>query len=391
MEPVTLSILVGVAAAGAIANYLNSEESRRLVSAERKRLEGMIDKLQSPQFDTSMLTPPELKILETYVPQVADMVYEAAPELVTVSDRARMGQAAQDAALARFQQIASGTAPGANLEVIAALDEAMQRGGAQRDAILADMGRQGLTPSSSAYANLQYGAANQSQKNMFMTALQAAIADRSRRDQASGQAANLGGDISRFEVDLERLNDDIVNQVNRRNTQARRDYLQNRANTMNQANMYNIDRRQKYSDQNLNNIFDAQLRAQGLRNKQIEANYENEKSKLGMKSGVSNNRVNDIYAAGQDRSNMISGLSNAGMTGAMMYANAQERAADREAYGRTPRTYTDSYDMGNEVPLSFQEQPDYYYEAPTPYSNIPRRNTGGPYEVPYRPGPYRGY
>jgi len=389
MEPVTLSILVGVAAAGAIANYLNSEESRRLASAERKRLEGMIDKLQSPRFDTSTLTPPELKLLETYVPQVAEQVYEVDPELVTLSDRARMGQGAQDAALARFQQIASGTAPGANLEVIAALDEAMQRGGAQRDAVMADMGRQGLTPSSSAYSNLQYGAANQSQKNMFMTALQAAIADRSRRDQATSQAANLGDDINRFEVDLERLNDDIVNQINRRNTQARREYLQNRANMMNEANMYNIDRRQKYSDQNMNNLFDAQLRGQGLRNKQIEADYNNDLSKLEMKSGVSNNRVNDIYAAGQDRSNMISGLANAGMTGAMMYSNSTERAADRAAYGRTPRTYTDSYDMGSEVPLSFQEQD--YYEAPTPYSNIPRRNTGGPYEVPYRPGPYRGY
>jgi hypothetical protein len=323
-----------------------------------------------------MLSPPELRLLETYTPQVAEMVYEAAPELVTLSDRARMGQGAQDAALARFQQIAAGTAPGANLEVIAALDEAMQRGGAQRDAVLADMGRQGLTPSSSAYANLQYGAANQAQKNMFMTSLQAALADRSRRDQATSQSAALGGQIAGFEMDLERLNDDIVNQVNRRNTQARREYLQNRANTMNQANMYNIDRRQKYSDQNLNNIYDAQIRAQGLRNKQIEADYNTELSKLGMKSGVSNNRVNDIYAAGQDRSNMISGLSNAGMSAAMMYGMKGPTSKPQ------PTNYPEPNYNGQ--PPWRDADPYYMNRSYNPSQEVPYGTDTDPYYGPWR-------
>lgn len=386
MEPMTIAAIsmVGIAGAGAIMNYLNSEEGRKIARSERAKLEALVNKLQAPQFDVSTLSPPELKVLETYTPQVADMVYETEPELVTVSDRARMGQRAQDSALARLQSISQGTAPGANLEVIAALDRAMQMGGSQRDAILADMGRQGLTPSSSAYANLQYGAANQSQKNMFMTSLQAAIADRARRDQATTQSADLGGNINRFEVDLERLNDDIVNQVNRRNTEARRNYLANRAEEMNRAAMYNMDKRQKYNDQNLNNLYQAQVQGRDLRNKQVQANYDTERDKVGMLAGVSNSRVADGYATAQDRSNLISGLANAGMTGAMMYGNASERAADRAAYGNKPQPT-----MSADVPIT-QPQPradnefiDYWNNTGSPYT------TQGPYNPPYRPGPYR--
>lgn len=392
MEPMTIAAIsmAGMSAAGAILNYLNSEEARKLAKSERAKLEALVNKLQAPQFDISTLTPPELKVLETYTPQVAEMVYEAAPELVTVSDRARMGQRAQDAALARLQAISQGTAPGANLEVIAALDRAMQMGGAQRDAILADMGRQGLTPSSSAYANLQYGAANQAQKNMFMTSLQAAIADRARRDQATTQSADLGANINRFEVDLERLNDEIINQVNRRNTEARRNYLANRAEEMNRAALYNMDKRQKYSDQNLNNFYQSQLRGQELRNKQAQANYDTERDKLSALAGISTNRVGDAYRNAQDTSNLISGLTNAGITGAMMYGNAAERRADREAW-RPTTEYRDSVDMGGDIPLSTQPQTQYYSTGP--YQATPTRYYDGmfdPNSYPGAPNPMQG-
>lgn len=376
-----------IAAGGALLNYLNSERSRKLVSEQRNRVEELIGKLQSPQFDTSMLTPPELKILETFTPQFAEMVYEADPKLIQLSDRAQMGQKAQDAALARFQNIASGQSPDANLEVIAALDQAAQRSGSQRDAILADMARQGVSPSSSAYGTLQFGAAAQGQKNMFLASLQAALADRARRDEATSQSATLGGNVARFEMDLERLNNDIINQVNQRNTQARRQYLQDQARQKNEANMFNMERRQKYNDQNLNNIYQAQVAARDMKNKQIGADYETELAKLNARSGVSNARVNDIYAAGQDRSNLISGLTNAGLTAAMMYNNSVERQKDRDARNMVTTTTQESMNMPNEVPLTWNQPssgdlPDYFTEA-GPYTS------SGPYASPYRPGPYR--
>jgi hypothetical protein len=395
MEPFTIAVIsmAAITAVSSIANYLNSSESNKIASQARNRLEGLIDKLQAPNFDVTTLAPPELKLLETYTPKFADLVYDVAPELVTLSDRAKMGTGAQDAALTRFQQISQGNDPSGNLGVIAALDQASQQSGAQRDAVLNDMSRQGLTPSSSAYANLQYGAGSQSQKNMFMTALQAALADRSRRDSATSQSANLGGQIAGFEMNLEKLNDDIINQVNRRNTQARREYLQNRADTMNKANLYNIDRRQKYADQNLNNIYESQIRGQDLRNKQIAANYQNESDKLGMKAGVSNNRVQDIYGAGRDRSNLISGLANAGMTGVMMYNNNHQRQLDRDAYGNQTQATTNPYSMQTE-PGMYQNvtsppyvynnagTSSYYQNNPLDMDNYgPYPNTGG---VPYR-------
>lgn len=343
MEPMTMAAIgiVGINAAGAIANWLNSEEGRKAGKRERDRLEAMINKLQSPTLDTGVLTPPELRILETYVPQVADLILEEAPELVTVSARGEMGAAAQDQALQRFQQIAAGQDTQGQVDLVRALSAAAERSGSQRDAILADMSRQGVAPSSSAYAQLQYGLGNQTQRNMFMASLEAALADRNRRDRATGSAADLGGNIYGQEVSLEKYNDDIINSLNRRNTQARREWTQNRADLMNKASVWNMDRRQKYADTNLTNLYDAIKESRNLRNQESKLKSDFEMNKVNALAGVSNNRVQDIYANTADRSNLIKGLSDGATTAAMIYGMGNRNPNE------VTQTSTDSYNIGD--------------------------------------------
>lgn len=311
--------MVGIAAASTIAQFINSERGRALARDERKRLEKLINKLEAPQFDVTELTPPELKDLETYTPEVAEMVYEVAPELVTAdSDRAIAGKAAQEAALSRFEAIASGQDPFGDLAVVKAINDAIESSGAQRDAILADMARQGVSPSSSAYGQLQFLQAGQSQKNMFDTALNAAIAERARRDRATSESERIGSDMLRSEIDLERMNDQIINQLNQRNTQARRQYLANRANTLNEAQLTNQRERQRIAEANALAKFQEQQRGQDLRNRQVEVNYRTEFDKLGLQTG--NARFPEISERVQGQNQAIQGLSNAAMIGALLSA-----------------------------------------------------------------------
>lgn len=320
VEPITLAAVVaGGAAVGGIASFLNSERGRSLASKERKKIEKIVSKLQAPQLETGMLTPPELQVLQKYVPEVAQFIEEKAPNLISVSERGRLGQKAQEESLARLRAIAAGEDRLGNLEVIAALNEAAQRGGAQRDAILMDMMRQGVAPSSSAFGTLQYGVASQTQKNLFISALQAALADRRRRDEATRSAADLGGSIASNEISLERYNDEVINALNRRNTEARRAWLQNRADEMNRAQAYNIKEAQRLYEQNAANLYSAGLAARDLRNKQKMAEYETEVAKINALAGVSAGKVSDIYQTAQDRNQLISGLSDAATTAALIY------------------------------------------------------------------------
>ena len=328
--------MVGISAASGIAQFLNSERGRRMAKEERARLEGLINKLEAPEFDTAQLTPPELKVLETYTPEVAQLVYEVDPELITAdSDRAIQGKQAQDAALSQFQAIARGDDPLGDVEIVRAINDAIENSGSQRNAILADMARKGVSPSASAYSQLQFQNAGQSQKNMFDASLNAAVAERQRRDQALGNSANLGGKILGFETDLEKMNDQIINSINQRNTQARRQYLTNRANTLNDAQKYNIGERQRISEANLNNIYKSQQRAQDLRNKQIGARYQTDRDKLNLLVG--NARFPEITETTQGRNQAIQGIGDAAMMGAMLSARGSTPKQQAGGGGGSPQ------------------------------------------------------
>lgn len=301
-----------IAAASTLAQVYNSERGRRMTASERKRLEKLIQKLEAPQFDTDQLSVPELKVMETYTPEVAQLVYEDNPKLVSASSqRSMQGKAAQEAALAQMQNIAAGRDMLGDVEVIKAINDAIEASGTQRQAILADMARQGVSPSSSAYGLMQSVQAGQSQKNMFNAALQAALSDRSRRDRALGESASLGGKILGYETDLERMNAEAINAVNQRNTAARRQFLTNRANTLNEAQRLNMKERQRIAETNAQNMFNEQIRAQDLRNKQIAARYQTDRDKLGLMTG--NARFGDIANEIQSQNQGIQGLGNAAM------------------------------------------------------------------------------
>lgn len=342
--------MTAIGAASTLAQVYNSERGRRMTASERRRLEKLIQKLESPQFDTNQLNPPELKILEQYTPEVAQLVYEDNPKLVSASSqRAIQGKAAQDAALAQLQSVAAGRDMLGDVGIIKAINDAIEASGSQRQAILADMARQGVSPSSSAYGLMQSQAASESQKNMFNAALNAALAERTRRESAASKSADLGRSILGFETELERMNTDAINAANRRNTAARRQYLTNRANTLNAAQQYNIKERQRISEENARNLYNAQLRAQDLRNKQIEAQYRTERDKLGLMTG--NARFADIAETTQGRNQAIQGLSNAAIIGAMLAGKQSSQLPEQQVNQIDQQGYPSYITPTEEIPL----------------------------------------
>lgn len=329
VEPMTMAVagMVAVAAVSSIAQFLNSEKGRRLEAQERKRLEGLIDKLEAPSFDTSKLTPPDLKLLEIYAPKSAELVYEVQPELVTAQGaRQLQSKAAQDAALERFRAVSEGRDLGDDVLLIKALDDAAERSMAQRNAILADLERRGASPSSSAFAQFQFGAANAGQGAMYDAAVDAALAQLQIRDAATQNAANLGGSILGFETDIESRNKDIINRVNERNTQARRNFLQNRANLENEAMKLNQANRQRIFEQNQNALYQAEREARDLRNEQEAARYNADASKLNLKIGQS--ALPSIRSKVQDQNQAMQGLSNAAIMGALIYGQNAQKVRD---------------------------------------------------------------
>lgn len=327
VEPIT--IMAGIAAAGTIAQLINSERGRRMARSERRRLEQLAQKLESPQFDTTELTVPELKLLEEYTPEVADLIYEVEPKLLEgQSQRAQLGKRAQETALSRLESIAGGQDELGDLAIIKAINDAVEASGRQREGLLANLARQGVSPSSSAYSQLQFQQQGASQKNMFDAALDAAIAERSRRDQAIGRSADLGGTILGSEMDLERYNTGLINRINERNTQARRQYLANRANAMNEAQRYNLAQRQKLYETNLMNQFEQKSKARDLRNKQAEADYRAQVQRI---SGAQSKQPL-ITEEIQGQNQAIQGMGNAALLYAMLNKQQQPtQPAQQEA------------------------------------------------------------
>jgi hypothetical protein len=77
-----LAIPAVVALVSAGAQYLNSRNAQNASAEERARIKSMLDKIQDPDFDVSMITPEELKSVGKYVPNAIPLINEAAPQIM---------------------------------------------------------------------------------------------------------------------------------------------------------------------------------------------------------------------------------------------------------------------------------------------------------------------
>lgn len=424
MDPMT--IMVGASLVSGLAQAYTSAKARDASQAELDAIKAKFDSIAPPEYNLKITDPPKLitqkiqapkygaelqqpnwnlaafkpedmKLVGKYAPEAAQKITEANPTLITKSADMQTGRAAQLAALQRFKQIGEG---GYDPEFQQAVQTA--RMGAQAEAqsrqnsILQDFARRGQSGSGLSLA-AQLGGASQAMNTNAMQGMDAATQAYRNRLQALSQGAQLGGQISSEDQNLQANNANIINAFNQRMSANEQAYLNNRADLANQAQQYNLQNAQSLANQNvqarnqasladrsrLDDIMRANLNlAQSNQSRQDQLanlayeraasdrdytnnaalqtanwNRQNVRDQNEMKSkqyqdllgkaqaasGLSQQQNALTMQGAQDRNALIGGVGNVAMTYGMGQQAAADKKADREwqekmykDYGKKP-------------------------------------------------------
>lgn len=333
MDPITGALVIGgVASLGSgIAQWLNSREAQKASAAETKRLQGLLDKIQEPTFDTRDITPQELRVLEQYSPQIAQFVEEPSPELVqAMSEGAQKGRRTQLDSLDKFQELAkTGNDPILALQQARAQRQAASQAASARTTLDEANQRRGIGLGSGVGYAGQMQAIQDAQLQQALAGEQA-NADAYQRQVLNLQnAANLGGQIRNEDVDLESRNVGALNDYNRRIADMRNTYNQYATGLQNNAQMFNQQQNQNVYQQNVANRYNAQVANRDYANDAAQNVYGNKLRKLGINSELAGQRRADAQMNAQINNRAIQGVSDAVNTGAMTYASYNDPKRER--------------------------------------------------------------
>ena len=273
--------LVAMAAASVVSagiQYLNSKQAQEASAEERQRMLDLINKVQNPQFDTRDITPEDLQLVQTYIPESAPYIEEIAPQQVKAASAGAMqGRQAQLDALGQYKRLMQqGFDPQTAMEMARSQRGASAEAASARQTAQAEAARRGFGGGPSFY---QAGA-DQAAMDRLALSQQASLADAAnRRLQATGAMANLGGTIRGEDVSLEQANVNAINAFNQRQAARKQDWANLGASTRNQAQQYNIGEMQRISDANKRAAYDAAVRNQSNRNTTAQNQFSNAMSK----------------------------------------------------------------------------------------------------------------
>lgn len=412
MDPITVATIAGSAISG-LAQYYNAEKARGASEAELKKIEDLYNNIkppnydvsidappqyhaqaiqspqfaasiQSPKFDLSKYTPEKLTQVAKYVPEMAPMIKEAAPQLIQNSSTMKLGRDAQIAALKKLSSIGSGEFdPEYAQKVQQAARQAQSEAQSRQQSLMDSFARRGLAGSGLELAASLAGNA-QSMDRQAMTNQQAATDAYRNQMSALAQSGQIGGQLFAQDQNLQAQNAGIINAFNQRMSAAQQNWEQQRAQALNDAQVRNLAEQQRISDQNTNNANAATLAdrqrmdelakfgynanmqqqqrsdtlAQNDYNRQLnERNYQNslaesianwkaqqKANQNNLKTQTFNNQMNqanglagqyrsnaqNILQSAADRNQAISGLAGAASTIGMNYQAQQDRQADRD-------------------------------------------------------------
>jgi hypothetical protein len=302
--------IVGVAAAGALAQWYNSEEARKANREDRKRIEALINKLQSPQLQSTPLTPDEYKLLGKYTPEIANYVQEKAPEVIKETGSMKEGRDAQLAALRQLRDIARQERDPA---LMAQLDLAAQRSQSEaqsrQQSLLQDAARRGQSSGLGNLVAQMQGGESAMSRGAEQSRLAAIEAYRNRLGALRG-SAELGGQIRGQDVDMQSRNADIINAFNQRAAAGQNAYLQNASGIRNAAQLQNLNAEQNIANMNVDTRNRFLQSNRQMANDMYQQNYLNELNKINAMTGGIQQGMQQRTGEAQDRNQMIQGLGN---------------------------------------------------------------------------------
>ena len=275
-----LIVAGAIVAVGALAQLYNAEKERGANAKRLKEIEDLYDKIKPPNYNLSIMDPPQLhaeevkkpefsdpktapkfdqtrlkpedmKLVGKYIPEVAPYIAEEAPKLV---ERTAGGKSALDAqmkALERYTQISeSGDDPIFQQQQQAAARRAQTEAQSRQQSLLQDFARRGQGGSGLSFA-AQMGAGADAMDRVASVANEAAADAYTRRLQALSQGASLAGDIGQQDVSLQSRNAGIINDFNERTSGRRQAWEQSRAGALSDANRFNTTMAQDVANQNV--------------------------------------------------------------------------------------------------------------------------------------------
>lgn len=321
------ALIAGVAVAGAAAQWMNSEQARKASAAERDRMQEVIDKLQSPNFNPQDFTSEEYSIAAKYVPDVAKFIEEKAPETVKATAAGEAGREAQLSALGRLKNL-SETGEDVQSQVMRqrALGDAAAQNQAQQATIQQNAAQRGVGGSGMEFlqAMMNQQGSNQSASR---NAQDAAMDSYRNKLSAMKDSASLGGQIRDSDVSEQARNAGIINDYNQRKTAEANRYAQYVANANNQGNLYNLNNQQRVADANTGLRNSDLARKQGRGDMIEKERYNADMNKANMNIGQGGRNIEGINQAANGRAQAIQGVQQGVMSGANYYQ--QSDAADR--------------------------------------------------------------
>ena len=312
MEPMTMALAIG---ASGIAQFFSGLLARNASSERLKEVKKLYESLIPPNYDLSITDPPELhmqrlqmpeftqseegikwasqaldpkklKLIEKFVPQVAERIIEADPTLIEKTEDMKLGSEAEKKALRRFMEVGEGEFdPVYQQRVKDARDRAQAEAQSRNAAIQQDFERRGIGGSGLELA-AKIGSSADSMNRMAQMGLGAEAQAYQNQLQALSQGANLGGRIQDREISTQARNAAIINAFNERMSRRHQDWEQMRSNALNQADLRNISEAQRIADFNsrTQNQYDRDRQSRmdnmALRNYQARMDERNRQDAL---------------------------------------------------------------------------------------------------------------
>lgn len=326
-----LAIPAAIAIGTAAAQWLNSRNGQKASAAERQRIQELYDRVQDPNFDMSEITPDDYQVVGTYLPQAAEFVDEARPDLIDQTADMQTGRAAEKEALERMlMQSRDGTDPLTEIARAKASRAASADASSARATLDQGMARRGIAPGSM----MGYAAALQGGQDAAMRSAlageQAVASAAGRRDDSLRSAADLGGRIRSADEELEARNASIINGFNQRLASRRQDYLNNRANTYNEGQKYNLGVRQDVSNKNVTNANNFRVAERDRRDKIAQGQFDNAMGRADGQAGLARDRISAIGQNVAQGNQSMQSLGDIGMKTYSKYSDDSARDEDRE-------------------------------------------------------------
>jgi hypothetical protein len=257
--------IAAASAAGSIATSIYSmtksqeaaEEAKKAYeqagATEKAAIEAAVKKLQdnwqTPSYDQSPLSLQEYKVLQDYIPSVAQFAEEKTPQMITEA-KSQQEIGLQKEALSRYQQLSTGDDEIAKAQTDLATQQAASALASQRKNILREYASRGLGGTGQELLS-QIQASDSQEQQARQEGLQAAIAQRQRQMDALRNMTTLASQVRGQNTQTEQANIDAINQFNQRAAMRKQTYDQYVAGLKNEAQLKNIAAKQTAADANI--------------------------------------------------------------------------------------------------------------------------------------------